>query len=257
MTAPNLCEGSEWVVVDKDALAEQVARIAVGQYRHVSRILLGAGASVAKVTQAAKKDAITLLSLQPDEKPWHRDGWMFQAISWIAAHNDGGVAIRAPHLIKAHKGFDGLKLELSDAGAVTAVVVFEDKATENPRATILKDVWPGIARLEQGERSNELGQEVSALLQTQLRSFPELDVDAAVQEIAWKEARRYRVAITVDRSHATAKPRMALFKDFDSFAPGDTSRRRAETMYLPDLRSWMQTFANLVIAKVNGLPDDV
>lgn len=257
VTAPNLCEGSEWVVVDRDALAEQVARIAVGQYRHVSKILLGAGASAAKVTQAAKKDAIALLSLKPGEKPWHRDGWMFQAISWIAAHNDGGAAIRAPHLIKAHKGFDGLKLELSDAGEVTAVVIFEDKATENPRATIRDDVWPGIARLEQGERSNELGQEVSALLEAQLRSFPDLDVDAAVQEIAWKEARRYRVAITVDKSHATAEPRMALFKDFDSYAPGDTSRRRAETMHVPDLRPWMEAFANLVIVKVSDLPDDV
>ena len=244
-------------MVDQDALAEQVARIAVGQYRHVSKILLGAGASPAAVTQAAKKDAVALLSLKADEKPWHRDGWMFQAISWIAAHNDGGVAIRAPHLIKAHKGFDGLKLELSDAGAVTAVVVFEDKATENPRATIREDVWPGIARLENGERSNELGQEVSALLETQLRTFPDLDVDAAVQEIAWKEARRYRVAITVDKSHATAAPRMALFKDFDSYAPGDTGRRRAETMHIPALRPWMQAFADRVIAKVKGLPDDV
>lgn len=257
VAAPNLCEGSEWVVVDPDALAEQVARIAVGQYRHVSKILLGVGAPAAKVTQAAKKDAIALLSLKPDEKPWHRDGWMFQAISWIAAHGDGGVAIRAPHLIKAHKGFDGLKLELSDAGEVIAVVIFEDKATENPRATIREDVWPGIARLEQGERSNELGQEVSALLEAQLRSFPDLDIDAAVQEIAWKEARRYRVAITVDKSHATPEPRMALFKDFDSYAPGDTSRRRAETMHVSDLRPWMQTFATLVITKINGWPDDV
>jgi len=244
-------------VVDQDALAEQVARIAVGQYRHVSRILLGAGTSAAIVAQAAKKDAIALLSLKPEEKPWHRDGWMFQAISWIAAHNDGGIAIRAPHLIKALKGFDGLKLELSDAGEVDAVVIFEDKATENPRATIRDDVWPGIARLEQGERSNELAQEVSAFLETQLRSFPDLDVDAAIQEIAWKEARRYRVAITVNKSHATAEPRMALFKGFDSHAPGDTSRRRAETMHVPDLRPWMKAFAALVIAKVNGLPDDV
>lgn len=103
-----------------------------------------------QVTLAAKKDAIALLSLKPDEKPWHRDGWMFQAISWIAAHNDGGIAIRAPHLIKAHKGFDGLKLELSDAGEVTAVVVFEDKATENPRATIRDDVRHSRAAAEKG-----------------------------------------------------------------------------------------------------------
>lgn len=257
VTAPNLCEGSEWVVADEHALAIQVARIAVGQYRHVSKILLGAGASFATVTQAAKKDAIALLSLKPDEKPWHRDGWVFQAISWIAAHNDGGVAIRVPHLIKAHKGFDGLKLELSDAGEVTAVVIFEDKATDNPRATIRDDVWPGIARLEQGERSNELGQEVSALLEAQLKSFPDLDVDAAVEEIAWKEARRYRVAITVDKPHSTAAPRVALFKGFDSYAPGDASRRRAETMLVPNMRPWMQAFANLVIVKINDLPDNV
>ncbi|WP_235919304.1 hypothetical protein [Aureimonas psammosilenae] len=256
-TAPNLCEGSEWIVVDQHALAEQVARIAVGQYRHVSKILLGADAPAVRVTQAAKKDAVALLSLKVDEKPWHRDGWMFQAVSWIAAHQNSGVAIRAPHLIRAHKGFDGLKLELGEKGQVIAVVVFEDKATENPRATIREDVWPGIARLEQGERSNELGQEVSALLETQMRSFPDLDVDAAVEEIAWKEARRYRVAITVDKSHAAVEARMALFKDFDSCAPGDTSRRHAETMHVPDLRPWMDAFANLVIVKIFNMPDHV
>lgn len=257
VTAPDLCEGSEWVVVDEDALAEQVARIAVGQYRHVSKILLGASASAAMVTQAAKQDAVTLLTLKPKEDPWHRDGWVFQAISWIAAHNDGGVAIRAPHLIKAHKGFDGLKLELGDDGAVVAIVVFEDKATDHPRDTIRDDVWPGIARLEQGERSNELGQEVSALLETQLRTFPDLDVDAAVEQIAWKEARRYRVAITVSKPHATVPPRLALFKGFDEKAPGDIRRRGAETLCLPTLRPWMQAFADRVIAKIKGLSDHV
>jgi hypothetical protein len=216
-----------------------------------------AGASIAQVNKTAKKDAITLLTLEPEETPWHRDGWIFQAISWIAAHNDGGVAIRAPHLIKAHKGFDGLKLELDNSGAVIGVVIFEDKATSNPRATIRKDVWPGIERLELGERSNELGQEVSALLEVQLRSFPELDIDEAVQKIVWKEARHYRVAITVDKSHATAEPRMALFKDYDSFAPGNNSRRRAETMHVPDLRPWMEKFAALIIAKIKNFPDYV
>ncbi|WP_377848686.1 hypothetical protein [Bosea sp. UC22_33] len=257
VTTSTLCEGSDWVVIDEDVLAEQVARIAVGQFSHVSKILLGETVTPAKVREAAKKDAIGLLSLAAKEEPWHRDGWVFQAISWIAAHDDGGTAIRAPHLIKAHKGFDGLKLELSDAGAVTGVIVFEDKATENPRATIRADVWPGITKLEQGERSNELGQEVSALLQTQLRTFPDLDVEAAVEEIAWKEARRYRVAITVDKSHATPEPRLALFKGFDSKAPGATSRRLAETLLVEDLRPWMQTFADLVITKIKGLPDYV
>jgi hypothetical protein len=257
VSSPGLCEGSEWIVADEEALAEHVARVAVGQYRHVAKILLGEGAAVGTVTRSAKADAITLLTLKRDEEPWHRDGWLFQAISWIAAHNSSGVAIRAPHLIKAHKGFDGLKLELSADAKVTAVVIFEDKATERPRDTIRDDVWPGIAKLEKGERTNELSQEVSSLLEAQLKTLPDLDVDAAVQQIVWNEARRYRIAITVEEPHATAEKRKRLFKDYDAYAPGDVVRRGAETMCLPDLRSWMQSFADKVIAKINALPDNV
>jgi hypothetical protein len=257
VSSADLCEGSEWVVADEDALAERIARIAVGQYRHVAKILLGEGATAAAVTLAAKTDAITLLTLKKDEKPWHRDGWLFQAISWIAAYTAGGAAIRAPHLIKAHKGFDGLKLELTDAGEVTAVIIFEDKATEQPRDTIRDEVWPGIVKLERGERTNELSQEVSSLLEAQLKTFPNLDVDAAVQQIVWKDARRYRVAITVDRPHMTTEKRKGLFKDYDKHAPGDITRRGAETLCLSDLRPWMQAFADKVISKIKALPDSV
>lgn len=257
VSAPDLCEGSEWVVLDEDALAEHVARIAVGQYRHVAKILLGEGATAATVNQAAKTDAIKLLTLKVDEKPWHRDGWLFQAISWIAAHNASGVAIRAPHLIKAHKGFDGLKLELNDAGEATAVIIFEDKATDQPRDTIREEVWPGIVKLEQGERTNELSQEVSSLLEAQLKTFPNLNVDAAIQQIVWKNARRYRVAITVDKPHVAAAKRKRLFKDYDTHAPGDIVRRGAETLFVPDLRPWMQTFADKAIANIKALPDSV
>ena len=255
--APGLCEGSEWVVLDEDALAEHVARIAVGHYRHVAKILLGERATASSVIQAAKTDAIKLLTLKVDEKPWHRDGWLFQAISWIAAHDAGGVAIRAPQLIKAHKGFDGLKLELNEAGEPIAVIIFEDKATDQPRDTLREEVWPGIMKLEQGERTNELSQEVSCLLEAQLKSFPNLNVDAAVQQIVWKNARRYRVAITVDEPHVAAAKRKRLFKDFDTHAPGDIVRRGAETLFVPNLRPWMQALADKAVTKIKALPDGV
>lgn len=245
------------MVADVDALAEHVARLAVGQYRHVAKIILGERATAAAVSQSAKADAVALLTVKKGEESWHRDGWLFQAISWIAAHDASGVAIRAPHLIKAHKGFDGLQLELNNAGDVLAVIIFEDKATEHPRATIRKDVWPGIVKLEKGERTNELCQEISSLLEVQLKIFPNLDVDAAVQQIVWKETRRYRVAITVDEPHLTATKRKKLFKDYDTHAPGDIARRRAETLCVPDLRPWMQTFADKVIEKIEALPDNV
>ena len=38
----NLCHGWAWTGEDEDALAERVARVALGQYRHVAKILAGA-----------------------------------------------------------------------------------------------------------------------------------------------------------------------------------------------------------------------
>ena len=37
----DLCHGWEWEVADIDVLAERVARVALGQYRHVAQILEG------------------------------------------------------------------------------------------------------------------------------------------------------------------------------------------------------------------------
>jgi len=223
----------------------------------VARILSSEGTSAAAVNQAAKADAIRLLTVGPGEEPWHRDGWLFQAISWVAAYSAGGAAIRPPHLIKAHKGFDGLKLELNDAGAVTAVIIFEDKATDNPRKTIREEVWPGIEKLERGERTNELTQEISSLLEAQTKTIPELDVDAAIRQIVWSNVRRYRVAITVDSPHLTEMARTRLFKGYLKQAPGDIVRRGAETMLVPELRPWMQQFAQRVMANIAELPESV
>jgi hypothetical protein len=44
--------------------------------------------------------------------------------------------------------------------------------------------------LEAGERAAELTQETSAMLEAQLRLDPALDVDTAISNILWKEARR-------------------------------------------------------------------
>nr|WP_165388350.1 hypothetical protein [Sphingomonas populi] len=38
------------------------------------------------------------------------------------------AAIRAPHMIDAHKGFDGFRMRLDESRqTITAVVIFEDK----------------------------------------------------------------------------------------------------------------------------------
>lgn len=192
------CHGWSWVVENEDKLAEQVARVALGQFRHVGKILAGLGEVAPVTTEDHATDAIDLLTVEEEQDPWHRDGWIFQTISWIAAHQQRhGAVTRPPHIIKAHKGFDGLQLEMSEDGtSVVGIIIFEDKATDNARGTIRDDVWPGIAALESGKRVNQLTHDVSAALEAQKHFNPNLDVDAAISNILWKDARRYRVSIT-------------------------------------------------------------
>jgi hypothetical protein len=254
-----LCHGSRWEITDEDDLAAKVARLALGQSRHVAAILAGVDKK-APVTRAdAAKGAIKLLTVDDNKDPYHRDGWIFQAISWIAAHrHDAGAVVRAPHAILAHKGFDGMQLKLDAAGQkITAVVIFEDKATVNPRSTITGDVWKGIRALERGERMPELIQETGALLEANQSRFSEMDIDAAVETVLWEGARHYRVAITVDDSHEDDDEREALFKGFDTVAPGGCKRRQAETMCIPKLRSWMRKFAAKAVGHIEKWRDDV
>jgi hypothetical protein len=251
----DLCHGWVWTIKDEEALAELVARVALGQYRHVAKVLANANVAGPSASTDHRAAAIRMLTAKPDEDPWHRDGWIFQTISWIVAHQHGhGAVTRPPHILRAHKGFDGMQLELSDDGkSVTAVVVFEDKATDNARDTIREEVWPGIAALEAGERVTELTHETSAMLEAQQRLDPHLDVDTAIANILWKDARRYRVSITVGDTHLERKARARLFKGFDEKAPGDVKRRRAETIYVPELRKWMEAFAQRAISHLKAM----
>lgn len=244
-----LCFGNAWVVPDIDLLALNIARVAMGQSRHVQKILAGASLSALPSTKNAAKGAIELLTVESGADPWHRDGWMFQVMSWIAANRatPGGI-IRAPHMILAHKGFDGLQLILDKVtGNVTAAILFEDKATENPRSTIRDQVWPEFSAFETGDRENVLAAEVTALLVTQ----PGVDADSAIQNIIWNKARQYRVSITVEAQHSDGPGRVRLFKGYRTVVAGATRRRQGEIFYVKDLRNWMQSLADAAIAAVN------
>ena len=80
-----------------------------------------------------------------------------------------------------------------------------------------------------------------------------LDVETAISNILWKEARRYRVSITVNDTHIKSAARARLFKGFDESAPGDIKRRRAETIHLPELRRWMNSFADCAVGHVKAM----
>jgi hypothetical protein len=174
---------------------------------------------------------------------------MFQAMSWIAANKatPNGV-IRGPQMITADKGFDGLQLKLDDAKKVVAAIIFEDKATDDPRNTIRDKVWPEFSMFESGDRENELTAGITAILQTQ----PDIDPDTAIETILWKDVRHYRISITVGNTHANDAGRQRLFKGYDEAIAGIDEKRRGETFHIDDLRGWMEDLAQKAITSIQN-----
>ncbi|MGB3027648.1 hypothetical protein [Paradevosia shaoguanensis] len=234
-------------MVSEDELAKLIARVALGQSRYAERILKETGFLPPKTADTTLKGAIKLLTAKNPAKPYHRDGWMFQVMSWIASHKQDGTAlIREPHMIHAHKGFDGIHVKLDAATKlVTVVVVCEEKATEQPRGMITSKVWPEFKDIEKAERDHQLLSEVI----TMLRLHPGTDVEQAIEQIVWKNARTYRLAITVGE----ADDPVATFEGYPGAVTGAIARRRAETLPLADVRAWMVTIADKAIAHTKKL----
>lgn len=239
-------EGCTWNVPSLDELANAIAIIAVGQALHVADILHVAGLAAKPTTKGAVKGAIKLLTSTGNIV--HRDGWMFQVMSWLAAQvRTPGALMNTPHMIHAHKGLDGLQVTIDGAEQVTAVVLFEDKATENPRPMVLKKVWPEFKEFETGENEHLVAAEVTSLLKGAGHSDPQ----QAVADIMWKQIRRYRLSITDTQS--TDQSQAMLFKGYEKAVPGGVERRRAEVFEVLDLRKWMDDLAQMAIKKAEAL----
>jgi hypothetical protein len=240
--------GNTWTVPNDDELARWIAWVAVGQAQHIATILHAATpGSPLPTNDDAKTDAVALLT-QAGEDPSHRDGWMFQVMSWLAAHrNTPGALIALPHLIHAQKGLDGLEILLDPSHAVLATIIFEDKATKNPRSTIRDEVWPEFEKFEAGHGVNRMTQQATAILTAAHHPDP----SGAVSKIVWKTSRRYRISITANQSSPASRER--LFKDYENKVQGSPDRRRAEVFVVDDLRTWMGSLASKSIAQVQAM----
>lgn len=231
--------GSTWKIEDEQELAELIARVAIGQSRVVEQILRATGDLPPAYTRGGFEGARTLLAVGTGDTTYHRDGWVFQVIAWIAAHRfDGEAFIRAPQMIKADKGLDGLIIEFNEEG-IAHVVICEEKATKHPRNKVQSAVWPEFEEFETGRRDHELVASVTSLLERSTDPDP----DATVADILWEEKRAYRVAVTVGDTHASANGRKRLFKGYENKVSGDVERRRAETLVLEDVRKWLDEIA--------------
>ncbi len=160
---------------------------------------------------------------------------------------DGRIAASIPHLRPAEKGFDALLVPLdSSGGAMSGIIICEEKATSSPRAKIAQEVWPSIDNLESGERDAELTAELTAILER----YNVQNIEQIVADAHWLNRKAYRVSVTITPADEPDAVRRKVFEGFNNRAQGDLWRRRAETLTLTNLRAWMNDFSAKVIAAI-------
>lgn len=260
------CIGDRWETQDIDQLAKLVAIIAMGQASYAAHILRELfPASPAFSTGDLIKEATIRLSIQ-DKKAtprtgyprWQRDGFIFEAISWIAARQSNGknVLLKDPHISSTSQGLDGLMIELSpDHATVVSTTIFEDKCTENPRHTFLYNVIPAFLARHQNMRSAELVATASVLLRTGgLDDERSAEIAAAVME---RSLRRYRAAFAVPSAYDSQVQREELFEGYNKVADINSEQRIGACFVVPvEVRDWFDQFALKAIEYLDSLAEE-
>jgi hypothetical protein len=180
----------------------------------------------------------------------HRDGWLFQMISWVALREMLGqeALLRAPHAAPAQHGFDGLGVTFSKDG-IAMVILCEDKASTAPRKKVREEVWVEIESIEQGRHDSAIRSSLVALLR---EGYSPLEVRRLVQDLQWHEQRAYRVSLCVRDSQVVLEARSQLLKDFENKAKGDRSRRIGVFYPVDSLRPWFDRFAVDLIQRLDS-----
>ncbi|WP_020483794.1 hypothetical protein [Methylomonas sp. MK1] len=232
------CQGIEFDITDIDSLAKTIALVLIQEYDMARNLVTGNTFSedTAQFDQDEIEDIIQR-RLHPTVI-YHRDGFLFQLMMWLAAHLDlqDDDLVALPHSQGSAKGQDSIVVHRS-TDAVVALTICEDKATENPRDMVRDEVWPEIKEYEQGGRRDELRSNIIATLGT--GGISSTEAQNLIRGISWNGKRRYRVRVTVEPNKRTSK----LFKGFEEIVKGDNEMRRGETTTLPSMRDWMTTFA--------------
>ena len=240
---------NEYDINNEDLLAEYVGRVVLGHFAHIKRIIrvLSTTAPTVENTDIELAQVRLATPGKSDKQIEKRDGWVFQIISWLAlfsAHSDKRFFCQQPHDAPAQHGLDGVAIILNDSFQIDAIIITEDKCTENHRV-VLPDVWEEFKQFEAGDHNNKLVSRISALIET----LNDGDVLAANQNnIYLKELRMYRVGINRNDTYQADDKRKKLFKGYDVCVTGETPHRRfAASLYKDDIRAWMDQFCQKVI----------
>ena len=248
-------KGTGWDVIEIDTIAYLVAQLVLGQHRQVKKIIaqLDFDQSIEDVPGKSEVDvSIQMLTVTESWERSHRDGYLFQMISWIVCRLQKPECISwPPHTEVASKGFDGLAIKIDPSDRSNTIIYFiEDKASDNPRQTFLSEVVDGIAAVENREKDSELKAKVAVLVETKFSD--EVERDAIIRQLIASEVMRvYRVCTAYSKGKEPEN--ISIYKNFSNHVQGDVVRREGHLMQLDNLRSWMDEFSGIVIKQIEAL----
>jgi hypothetical protein len=259
------CIGDRWEVQNSDQLAKLIAIIAMGQASHAAKIIREFKQAAPVIphedlVRAAKQELRVRGGTEEQRKSsrWHRDGFIFEVISWIAARQDTGphTYLKAPHIKATTQGIDGLMIELDPKQkGITRATIFEDKCSENPRKKFRDEIMPAFQDHHKNNRAPELVDTAAALIEKS-----GLDESAAVKAAATVldiNYRRYRAALTVTSKNDSEDRRKALFKGYDKLAKIKASQRLGATFVVDNqLRDWFEALASRAIAFLDTFEEE-
>lgn len=266
------CDFAEWSIENKnrERLVEVIAYLYLRQEENAQRVINDleprrrvskgrvAQNIVRKLTAPHAKDVELFQSGTDEQKAAaikrirtsviHRDGLLFQHISWIASRQAFPQGyMTSPHVRQADKGFDGFIIDLDASGQeIKRIVLCEDKASKSPRNLIRSSVWPEIETILGGDRDDE----ILADLVTLLKGVPNIDTELAVDAMFWEGSREFRVAVATGENQRKAGSFLHIIAGFEAAAGGDLKTRAAGVLAFEDVRKGLALLAGEVAAKV-------
>jgi hypothetical protein len=264
------CTFSQWAVGHEPAFVEALAWLYVQRQSHATAIIKQLSPGITNFIGKEIDNAIDVLRYKTDDiaaqlmsfdsdikskaaktltaRVSHRDGLLFQHISWLAARIQYPEAeATAPHVRVADKGFDGFLIERPNGTAISRMILCEDKASTNPRPIITGQVWPEILAILDGQKDREIVAAVMALLS----NLPLAEREEIIGATIWSKVKHFRVALAAGGDQIKNESYLHLFDGFEKQAAGHVSIRLAEVMPMPDVRAYLEDVALKVVERLN------
>ncbi|EHC04319.1 hypothetical protein ACRN94_21005 [Shewanella baltica] len=257
------CVGSKWTVANEEQLAGLIATIVMGQAMQAEHIIEELLPAVPAFTnEALKREAIIKFTVQEvSQSPRigyprvHRDGLIFELISWIAAKQVSGdrCFLKDPHTSATSQGLDGIMIELNhDRSEISKSTIFEDKCVDSPRNTFTQKVIPGFLDRHGNTRNAELIAAAANLIK--MSGASNVQAMSMVNKVMDNSCRQYRAGFALTQNFDDGEAQKSLFKGYNKINDINQDQRIGASLIVDgELRDWFDILAGKIVHYIQNL----